>query len=280
MRYKAYAKINLLLEVINQRSDGYHTIKSFMTPIDLYDIIEVFDLPGDDIKVTCDDPSVPTNKDNTVYKAALLLKHKYRIRKGVRIDIKKRIPHGAGLGGGSSDAGIVLRVLIKHWKIKISVEKLNEIALEIGADVPFFLNPVLSQVDGIGEIIKPMNARFKSYVLVVVPDTVVSTRRIYKGLNLYKLSLSTHKRMQKALLNEDYKEVCRHVNNHLESSTMTVFPEVHVLKNELLRFGFDAVLMSGSGSAVFALTRDSRRLDLAAKAFSKKYDKVFKTSTL
>ncbi len=280
MRYKAHAKINLLLEVKNKRSDGYHTIKSFMTPIDLYDIVEVFDLPTDKIKVTCDDPSVPTDQSNTVYMAAKLLKDNFRVRKGIRIDIKKRIPHGAGLGGGSSDAGIVLRVLANHWKLKVTPEKLSEIALQIGADVPFFLNPKLSQVDGIGEIITPLDATFITYALVVVPDTVVSTKKIYKGLNMYNLSLSTHKRMKDALKKGDYKEVCRNVNNHLERTTMTVYPEVHILKNELMKFGFDAVLMSGSGSAVFALTRDSKRLDIAAQAFSKKYKKVFKTRTM
>lgn len=280
MRYKSYAKINLLLEVLNQRSDGYHTIKSFMAPIDLFDIIEVFDLPGNKIVITCDDPSVPVDKDNTVYKAALMLKHQFRIYKGVRIDIKKRIPHGAGLGGGSSNAGIVLRVLINHWKIKISQERLNKIALEIGADVPFFLNPKLSQVDGIGEIIKPMNVTFQSLVLVVVPEVHVSTKKIYKGLNLYNCSLSTHKKMRDALIAGDYRRVCKNVNNHLERTTMTIYPEVHMLKNELMKFGFDAVLMSGSGSAVFALTKDPKRLDLAAQAFSKKYKKVFKSRIL
>lgn len=280
MRYKAHAKINILLEVKNKRSDGYHTIKSFMTPIDLFDIVEVFDLPTDKIEVTCDDPSIPTDKTNTVYMAAKLIKDNFRIRKGIRIDIKKRIPHGAGLGGGSSDAGIVLRVLIRHWKLKVSPEKLLEIALKIGADVPFFLNPCLSQVDGIGEIVEPLNAEFITYVLVVVPNTEVSTKKIYKGLNMYNLSLSTHKRMKKALLEGNYYDVCKYVNNHLERTTMTVYPEVHILKNELTKFGFDAVLMSGSGSAVFAFTRDPQRLDIAAKAFSKKYSKVFKTRTL
>ena len=280
MKYKAFAKINLLLEIINQRSDGYHNIKSYMVPVDLFDVIEIFDLPRDIIEITCDDKNIPTDRTNLAYKAADSLKRHCKIRNGVRIDIKKRIPTGAGLGGGSSNAGMVLRLLVKKWNLKISNEKLLMIATEIGADVPFFLNPTLSEVSGIGDVVTPMDATFDCFVLIVNPGIEVSTRNVYKGTNIYLLASAARISMKNALEKKNYPLVCKYMNNHLEKFAMTAYPEIAILKNELLKFGFDGVLMSGSGSSVYAVTRDERRLNIAYDSFKQKYDKVYKTRTL
>ena len=254
MKIRANAKINLFLDVLGKRRDGYHNIKTVFQEISLSDDIFIEEIKGDadTIKVFCDDPSIPTDEKNLVHKATSLIKKLFGIKKGVEIKIRKRIPVGAGLGGGSSDAAAVLSGLNKLWDLKLSKKHLAKIGKKIGADVPFFIYGGRCLGEGIGDIITPLKFKKNQWYVLVMPPFGIQTKSVYSRLSSASLKA---KRSGKLAESQKIDTVCPQFNV-LESVVIPQYPEIKKIKNELVKNGAVFSLMSGSGSCVFGLVKN------------------------
>jgi 4-diphosphocytidyl-2-C-methyl-D-erythritol kinase len=265
----APAKVNLTLKIIAQRSDGYHDIESVVQKISVFDKITLKRMKNSGIEVKCSMPSVPSGPENLAHRAAsLLLRASGMSSRGISITIEKHIPPGAGLGGGSSDAATVLMGLTNLFDISLPHEKLQEIASEIGSDVPLFLHPSPSLITGRGENVKPAPAWIRAFFVVVYPGFEVSTSWAYANFRLTKnprkYTISTlHKVERGEMAPNRWQDF---LVNDLEPAVTRRHPEISRCKNDLVQLGARASLMSGSGSAVFGLFED---LSTAKKAASK-----------
>lgn len=268
---KAPAKINLSLDVLRKRDDGYHDLEMVMTTIDLADRLDFFHTDSSDIYVQCSTGFIPSDERNLAYRAAALLKQRYGITDGVSIYIQKNIPVAAGLAGGSSDAAATLRGLNRLWNLGLTMDELVTIGKEIGSDVPFCVYGGTALVTGRGDMLQPLNTPPPCWVVLAKPNISVSTREVYEALAVGRIAHRPNTRgMVEAIKNMDYDSICFHMRNVLEEVTMSLFPEVRVYKQLIQQFGADAVLMSGSGPTVFALLRQEnrvRRLVNALKGF-------------
>ncbi|AEB22239.1 4-(cytidine 5'-diphospho)-2-C-methyl-D-erythritol kinase [Bacillus sp. L381] len=252
---KAPAKINLSLDVTSKRPDGYHEVEMIMTTIDLADRIELTELPENVIRVASHNRFVPDDQRNLAYQAAKLLKERYQVKKGVSIMITKVIPVAAGLAGGSSDAAATLRGLNRLWDLKLSVEELAELGAEIGSDVSFCVYGGTALATGRGEKIRHISAPPHCWVVLAKPTIGVSTAEVYRRLNLQQVRHPDVQAMIDAIEEKSFQKVCGQLGNVLESVTLNLHPEVAMIKNQMKRFGADAVLMSGSGPTVFGLVQ-------------------------
>lgn len=256
---KAPAKINLSLDVLYKRPDGYHEVEMVMTTIDLADRIELSLLEENRIVIHSHNRFVPDDQRNLAYQAAHLLKERFQVKKGVLIGIEKTIPVAAGLAGGSSDAAATLRGLNKLWNLGLSLDELAVIGAEIGSDVSFCVYGGTALATGRGEIIEELPAPPTCWVVLAKPFIGVSTAEVYRRLNVEKIQHPPTKQMITAIETGDFNGVCNSVGNVLEDVTLSLYPEVAQIKDQMKRFGADAVLMSGSGPTVFSLvSHDSR----------------------
>lgn len=256
---KAPAKINLSLDVLYKRPDGYHEVEMVMTTIDLADRIELSLLEENRIVIHSHNRFVPDDQRNLAYQAAHLLKERFQVKKGVLIGIEKTIPVAAGLAGGSSDAAATLRGLNKLWNLGLSLDELAVIGAEIGSDVSFCVYGGTALATGRGEIIEELPAPPTCWVVLAKPFIGVSTAEVYRRLNVEKIQHPPTKKMIAAIETGDFNGVCNSVGNVLEDVTLSLYPEVAQIKDQMKRFGADAVLMSGSGPTVFSLvSHDSR----------------------
>lgn len=253
------AKLNLYLEVVNKRPDGYHNLKTLFERIDLADTIQLKLRADSKITLRCNNPLLPCDQSNLALRSAVLLQKTFSVNKGADIVLKKRIPIGAGLGGGSSNAAAVLLGLNKLWRLNLSRKKLLQLGKRLGSDVPFFLyGTPFALATARGDKIKPLAAlnRVRLWHIVVVPDLHVSTPLIYSKWDTFsgltKPSVNV-KLILSALLKDRFS--CRNelFYNSLEEVTAKLYPEVAQAKEKLARHGLKAVLMSGSGSSVFAI---------------------------
>lgn len=266
---KAHAKINLTLDVLSRRSDGYHEVEMIMQSIGLHDTL-VFETSRGDIKLTITGLPVPGEPDNLVLKAAQLLQKHSGSGLGAEIHLAKEIPVAAGLAGGSTDAAATLLGLNQLWKLGLERDELMALAAQLGADVAFCLQGGTAIARGIGEILSPLPPAPRFGVLLVKPSFGVSTKEVYQGLNLDNISLRPNaKAMVKALGSRDLGQVSTELINVLESVTIKMKPEINEHKTRLKEAGCQGVLMSGSGPTIFGLTSDmpeaeeiARRLDL------------------
>nr|WP_216367139.1 4-(cytidine 5'-diphospho)-2-C-methyl-D-erythritol kinase [Geobacillus sp. MR] len=276
MSVKAPAKINLSLDVLYKRPDGYHEVKMVMTTIDLADRIELIPLPGEDaIRVVSQNRFVPDDSRNLAYQAAQLLKETFSIREGVAISITKHIPVAAGLAGGSSDAAATLRGLNKLWKLGLSVHELAELGAQIGSDVAFCVYGGTAVATGRGEIITPISSPPPCWVVLAKPPIGVSTAEVYRNLQLEHVNHPDVDAMVGAIEQQDYAAICRSVGNVLEEVTLKKYPEVAHIKEQMRRFGADAVLMSGSGPTVFGLIEHDSRMQRVYNGLRGFCDQVF-----
>jgi len=240
IKLKANAKINLFLDILNKRKDGYHNIRTIFQEISLTDEIYVREIKNG-IKIFCAHPKVPTNKTNLVYKAADLLKKHSGIKKGILIKIKKNIPVGGGLGGGSSDAAAVLKGLNKLWNLKLTKNQLAGIGKKIGADVPFFIYGGRCLGEGIGAQLTPLKIRKTEWYVLVKPPFEISTKNAYAYLRLTKTRKTD--KIKKCV-------------NRLEDVVIPLYPEIKKIKDLLTESGAEFSLMSGSGSCVFGFVKN------------------------
>lgn len=257
---KAPAKINLTLDVLARRPDGYHEIEMVMTTIDLADRLTITALEEDRIVLDCTVSYLPLDERNHVYQAARLIKDEFGIKQGVHIHIDKQIPIAAGLAGGSSDAAATIRGLNRLWNLDMSMEKMADLGSRIGSDVSFCVYGGTALARGRGEKIEKLPSPPPCWVILAKPPIGVSTAEVYGALRVDELTDGCRsERMIEAVYKQDFPGICRALGNHLESVTLTMHPQVLQIKERMLRFGADGVLMSGSGPTVFALTdRESR----------------------
>ena len=272
---KAPAKINLSLDVLHKRPDGYHEVEMVMTTIDLADRVELATRKDGVIHIVSHNRFVPDDNRNLAYQAAQMLKEKYSITDGVSISITKTIPVAAGLAGGSSDAAATLRGLNKLWNLGLSLDELAEIGAQIGSDVSFCVYGGTALATGRGEIIRPIPAPPHCWVVLAKPTIGVSTSEIYGNLDVDKINHPDVEGMVQAIQNEDYEQVTSLLGNALESVTLKLYPEVANIKDQMKKFGADAVLMSGSGPTVFGLVQHDSRMHRIYNGLRGFCDQVF-----
>ncbi len=264
MKIRAPAKVNLYLRVVGKRRDGYHLIDSLMVPVSLYDEIEITKLRTTKsvLTVTCDDPIVPVGKKKMYNKAAALLLDSARVSQPVHNHIRKQIPVGGGLGGGSSDAAATMLGLNQHLGLGVSKRSMLELATQLGADVPFFVHCRPAIARGIGERLKLLTSVPKLWIIILYPGFPVSTRWAYQGLKFKLTKVIRNTKLNLHL--DDYGELAPLLVNDLEGVTIRRYPRIAHLKERLLQEGATGALMSGSGSSVFGIFAAEKR---AKKAF-------------
>lgn len=251
---KAPAKINLSLDVLHKREDGFHEVEMVMTTIDLADRIELTPLDEDTIKIESSGGYVPSDYRNLAYQAADLLKKEFNRTEGVHITIDKQIPVSAGLAGGSSDAAATLKGLNDLWELGLTTEELARLGAKIGSDVSFCIHGGTALATGRGEVIEAIASPPPCWVVLAKPSIGVSTADVYRNLNLDHVDHPNINAMVEAIENKDFNRICDLLGNVLESVTLADYPEVSHIKSQMERLGAEGVLMSGSGPTVFGLT--------------------------
>ncbi|MBG9211727.1 MULTISPECIES: 4-(cytidine 5'-diphospho)-2-C-methyl-D-erythritol kinase [Mammaliicoccus] len=255
----APAKINLTLETLYKREDGYHEVEMIMTTIDLNDRLTFECRDDGEIIIDVEHNFVPSDHRNLAYKAAKLMQDRYNIKKGVKISLEKSIPISAGLAGGSSDAAATFRGLNELWGINESLETLSELASEIGSDISFCIYGKTALCQGRGEKITHLPKPPSAWVVIAKPDIGVSTPEIYGALDLENKDEVQTQACLKAIENNDYALMCQSLGNSLEKVTMQLYPEVEKLKNTMSNTGVDAALMSGSGPTIYGFVQKERQ---------------------
>ena len=276
MKIRAPAKINLHLRVIGKRADGYHQIDTIMLPVSLYDEINISQIrqiggktaPTHRLTVTGNHTLVPTGKKNLAYKAASLILSDAKVSAQVHIHIHKRIPVGAGLGGGSTDAAATIVGLNRLLRLGYTSKRLEEMSLALGADVPFFVKTVPARARGIGERLSPLRGIPRLWLIILYPNFSVSTAWVYRNLP---------SKLTKPIANTSMNpwpgspaNLCKLLVNDLETVTMGRYPRIGLLKEELARQGAVGTLMSGSGSSVFGIFPSRRSAECAWRRLRKK----------
>ncbi|MDY6863903.1 MAG: 4-(cytidine 5'-diphospho)-2-C-methyl-D-erythritol kinase [Thermodesulfobacteriota bacterium] len=242
------AKINLRLEVLKKREDGYHDIRSIIIPITIFDTL-VIDLIPEGVIIESNSPQIPLDENNLAYKAAIAMKKLINRDLGVRIKIIKRIPVGAGLGGGSSDAAGVMLSLNKLLDLNLKNVELSNMGLEIGADVPFFIHKKNAIARGSGEKLEDIILNTDIYLVLVYPDFPVSTAWAYSKIDL----TISHNNISIPKIFDSINTVVSLLRNDLEKTVISEYPEVEEIKQTLIDEGALGSLMSGSGSCVFGV---------------------------
>ncbi|MCE3198045.1 4-(cytidine 5'-diphospho)-2-C-methyl-D-erythritol kinase [Paenibacillus sonchi] len=254
MYEKAPAKINLMLDVLSKRPDGFHEVEMIMTMVDLADRLELSELKRDSIIISSQAGYIPLDEKNLAFQAARLIKDRYNVKSGVHIHLDKRIPVAAGLAGGSSDAAATLRGLNRLWRLGIPAQELQELGAELGSDVPFCVTGGTALATGRGERLTPIPSPPQCWVVLAKPPINVSTAEVYGRVRANSIAVHpSASRMQAAIEAGDFAAVCAGLGNVLEDVTLKLHPEVQQLKEAMVKLGADGVLMSGSGPTVFGL---------------------------
>ncbi len=279
MKIRAYAKVNLALDVVRKREDGYHELKMIMAPITLHDLIYIHRIPKG-IEILSNSYRMPTDERNIMYKVAQILIERYHIPSGVQIQIYKHIPTQAGLAGGSADGAAVLKAMNQMFHLHLSLETLAQIGKEVGADIPFCIYEKMAMVEGIGEQLEFIESDWNCYLLLVKPKKGVSTKRSFQMLDLKNAVHPDINKMKKGIESHDYQAIIESLGNTLESSSIEMVNDIDMIKKEMIDLGFDGALMSGSGSCVFGMTNDKNLLKKGYLYFKEKYNYVRMTEIL
>lgn len=262
---KAYAKINLGLDVLGKREDGYHEVRMIMQTIRLYDKLNMKKLNKDEIIIKTNLAYLPTNENNLVYRAIQMLKEEFNIKQGIYVELQKHIPVAAGLAGGSSDAAAALTGMNRLFQLKLTTTDLMQRAVKLGADVPYCILGGTALSEGIGEVLTPLAPMPKAYILIAKPPINVSTKYVYENLILdERTNHPDIDGIMEAINSKDLYGVTNRLSNVLESVTIDKYPVIQEIKDTMIEFGAMNALMSGSGPTVFGVFED---LNLAKKAF-------------
>ena len=275
MKERAYAKINLCLDVVGKREDGYHDLKMIMVPINFYDVLEMEFAPDTTLELNRD--YLPINDKNTIIKAIHIMQEKYNITEEFCCRLEKHIPTRAGLAGGSADAAAAIRMINRMCNLHLTKDEMIAVGKEVGADVPFCILNRPAFVEGIGEKIITFSCSPDFYLLLIKPRKGVSTAEAFHIVDEQEGIHPDCKAMQEALEYNDYDDIISSLGNSMENAAMTLVPEIRKAKQDLLDLGFDGVLMSGSGSTVFGITKDVELLDRSIDILKKKKYFVRKT---
>ncbi len=260
---KAHAKINLSLDVLSRRADGYHTLQMIMQTIQLHDTITIEKIPSG-VEILCEAPYVPNNSSNIAYKAAEAMLLKYNIEAGVKIEVSKKIPVAAGLAGGSTDAAAVLIGMNTLFDLRIEMDELMRLGKTIGADVPYCIMGGTALAEGIGEVLTKLPAPGNIPLILVKPRIGVSTAWVYKSLDLKKVTERPDtKLLMSAIRAGDINTLALNMKNVLESVTSKRYSVIENIKKDLKRHGALGSMMSGSGPTVFGIFEDVEKADYA-----------------
>ncbi len=262
----APAKVNLFLEVLAKRADGYHAIATLMVAVSLYDTLEFKEEASGDVQLHCDQPDLSTGPDNLVCRAAELLRRHTGCPRGARIVLRKRIPLAAGLAGGSSDAAGALAGLDELWGLGLGRQRLAELGAELGSDVPFFFSTPAAWCTGRGERVESLTPGAPLHFLLACPAVGLSTAEVYRGVTVPGAPLAGAE-LRAAVRAGDAEEIGRRLYNRLEEPAQRLAGDVTRLRQRLAALNPAGVLMSGSGSTVFALCRDASEALRLARTF-------------
>lgn len=265
-RIKAYAKINLGLDVIGRLENGYHEVKMVMQTVGIYDVLD-FQRTEGGIVITTDSGELPTGEDNLIYKAAKLMIEKYGIKEGVKIHLEKHIPIAAGMAGGSTDAAATLKGMNRLFDLGCTLKDLMELGVQIGADVPYCVMGGTALAEGIGEKLTPLAPAPDCYVLVAKPDINVSTKYVYEHLDAQEIVKHPDiDGMVEAIAEESLQGILDRMENVLETVTVSAYPVIRTIKERMKELGAINSLMSGSGPTVFGIFVEK---DMARRAYDK-----------
>ena len=267
MRLQAFAKINLGLDVLGKREDGYHEVRMIMQTIQMYDVLEIEKKKEPGIVLTTNIPYVPTDERNLVYKAAQMLMDEFGIEEGLSIKLRKFIPVAAGMAGGSSNCAAALKGMNQLFDLGLSIDELCEIGVTLGADVPYCIWGGTALSEGIGEKLSRVDAMPDCYILIAKPGISVSTAFVYKNLDLPALSKHPDiDGMLECLKEKDLTGICNRLENVLETVTIKEYPIIEKVKKHLMDQGAKGALMSGSGPTIFAIFEDKKTADDAMES--------------
>ena len=278
---KALAKINLGLDVLRRREDGYHEVSMVMQTIHLYDRLDISKNQSGNITMETNLAFLPTNENNLVYKAAKLLCDEFSIKDGIHVNLQKRIPVAAGMAGGSTDAAAVLYGVNKIFDLGLSQQQLMERGVKIGADVPYCIMRGTALAEGIGEKLSQLPPMVKCPVLIAKPAISVSTKFVYENLKLDDKTV--HPDMAKLIASikeKDLQQIAGNMGNLLETVTIPAYPVIAEIKEHMMEHGAVGAMMSGSGPTVFGLFADENTAEAAYEAMkeSRLVKQVYLTS--
>lgn len=280
MRIRSQAKINLYLDVLAKREDGYHDLEMVMLPLELHDSIDIEKLcNGKDTYITCDQVDLQSAKYNLITLTLAEMRKRYGIKDNFNIVVHKEIPISGGLGGGSSNVAATIKALDKLLKLNLSNEEQNDLGLKIGCDVPFCLYNSPAHVEGLGEKVTPIKVKKPFYVLLMKPSKGLSTQIVFNECDKNPMNHGKCSDVIKALEDGDDELLEKSLFNSLETTSIKLVPEIQKIKDMLKKDGFKLVLMSGSGSTVFALTHDKKFAKHKAHEYERKNYEVILTKT-
>jgi len=271
---KAYAKINIGLDIVGKTENGYHLLKSIMHQVDLYDIVTVKRIDKG-IEIDSNNKEIPLDEHNLAYKAAKLMIDEYKIEDGVSIYIDKRIPMAAGMAGGSTDGAAVFELVNELYNLGASKERLMELGVKLGADIPFCIHGGVALCEGIGEKMTELTKAPNMYAVISKPALNISTKYVYTHLNLPEVKHPDMDKVLEAFAKEDLDGVINNFGNVLESVSEKENKIITDLKKDMLLAGAKGSLMSGSGPTVFGLFDNMESAKEAEKIMKEKYPEVF-----
>ena len=267
IRLKARAKINLGLDVLGKREDGYHEVRMVMQTIGIYDRLILTKIPEEEIRITSNLAFLPVNENNLIYKAIKLLKDEYHFPGGVSVDLNKFIPVAAGMAGGSTDAASTMFGVNRLFGLNLSMGKMMELGVRLGADVPYCVMGGTALAEGIGEKLTPLAPAPDCYVLVAKPDINVSTKYVYEHLDAQEIRKHPDiDGMVEAIAEESLQGILDRMENVLETVTVSAYPIIQKIKDRMKELGAINSLMSGSGPTVFGIFVEK---DMARRAYDK-----------
>lgn len=272
LQLKAYAKVNLGLDVVRKREDGYHEVRMIMQTIRLFDRITLQKNSSGKITLSTNLPYLPVNEHNLVYRAIDIIRQNYHIKDGIHADINKRIPVAAGMAGGSTDAAAAFVGMNQIFELGISQETLMKYAVTLGADIPFCIMRGTALSEGIGEMLTPLSPMPDCWFLVVKPVFSMSTKFVYEHLTLNEETFHPDiDGMIHSLGCSDLKGITMRMGNVLEQVTKQHYPEIEQIKDCMRQYGAEEALMSGSGSTVFGIFVNRGKAEKAADACREKF---------
>ncbi|RKM55975.1 4-(cytidine 5'-diphospho)-2-C-methyl-D-erythritol kinase [Butyrivibrio sp. CB08] len=267
---KAYAKINLGLDVLGKRDDGYHLVKMIMQNVDIFDTLTFRDTEDGSITLSANDENIPVDDSNLICKVARQLKEAYGVTKGAQIELVKRIPVAAGMAGGSTDGAAAYKALNELWNLGLSDEELCKLAVKLGADIPYCIVGGTALSEGIGEVLTPIDSRADYHLVVAKPDIMVSTGWVYTELDSTEISRHPDiDAVKRALEEGDVQGMCDNIHNVLEPVTTAKYDVIKDIEKILEENGAVKAFMTGSGPTVFAVFDDEKKAGVGFDAVKK-----------
>ncbi len=283
MKVKAFAKINLCLDVLRRKEDGYHEVEMVMTNVDIADVLEIKELEEKKILLKSDNKDLAMDETNLIYKAIVLLQKEAGKDFGIELSLEKNIPMEAGMAGGSADAAATLKAVNELFKLNISKDRLMELGASLGADIPFCIMGGTALASGIGEKLKSLKPLPKMKILIAKPNTGLSTKRVYESLDIENLNKSgfKHRDVKEtvSVIESDkdektkIKEIADSLNNILELPSIKLLPFIEDIKKIMMDNNCLGCLMSGSGTAVFGIFDNDEDM-LRTKKILKEDDRI------